>query len=86
MYCNIKGYRPAECPGLGHLFVHLRAKRSVGNGTFNLQKTKKAVLSDSLSIEIGADEKNRTSTALRQQASETCASTSSATSACWANF
>ena len=30
---------------------------------------------------FGADEKNRTSTALRQQASETCASTSSATSA-----
>ena len=30
---------------------------------------------------VGADEKNRTSTALRQQASETCASTSSATSA-----
>ena len=29
----------------------------------------------------GADEKNRTSTASRQQASETCASTSSATSA-----
>jgi PLP dependent protein len=34
----------------------------------------------------GADEKNRTSTALRQQASETCASTSSATSAREANY
>lgn len=32
-------------------------------------------------ILIGADEKNRTSTPLREQASETCASTSSATSA-----
>lgn len=30
---------------------------------------------------FGADEKNRTSTPLREQASETCASTSSATSA-----
>ncbi len=37
-------------------------------------------------LKIGADEKNRTSTALRQQASETCASTSSATSAREANF
>ncbi len=35
----------------------------------------------SINVEKNADEKNRTSTSLRPQASETCASTSSATSA-----
>src|SRR3954447_20301021 len=39
------------------------------------------ILQPSSLIISGADEKNRTSTASRQQASETCASTSSATSA-----
>jgi hypothetical protein len=46
-----------------------------------LQKVKRIKKIYSLSSKSGADEWNRTITGLRPQASETCASTSSATSA-----